>query len=131
MLGITKNIHYKKDTGGMIGLILLVFQSRIICSGFSFSHEKKLGKVCRFKFTYLKKFMDSLLISFQRVLSSFLFRSGKMCIGNNFISIGKVSPYQTPSVNQYWAIVNTSLPLNIFCSLFRLTLTFFKRICKS
>ena len=36
-------------------------------------------------------------------------------------------PYRIPSVNQYWAIVNASLPYNIFCSLSRLKCAFFKR----
>ena len=36
--------------------------------------------------------------------------------------------YRTPSVNQYWEIVNASLPCNIFCSLCRLKFAPFKRI---
>ena len=39
-----------------------------------------------------------------------------------------LSPHRTPSVNQYWAIVNSSLPCNIFCSLSRLKFASFKRI---
>ena len=34
---------------------------------------------------------------------------------------------RTPSVNQYWAIVNASLPCNIICSLSRLKFASFKR----
>ena len=37
-------------------------------------------------------------------------------------------PYRTPSVNQYWAIVNASLPCNIISSLSRLKFASFKRI---
>ena len=37
-------------------------------------------------------------------------------------------PYRTPSVNQYRAIVNASLPCNIICSLSRLKFASFKRI---
>ena len=37
-------------------------------------------------------------------------------------------PYRTPSVNQYWAIVNASHPSNIICSLSRLKFASFKRI---
>ena len=37
-------------------------------------------------------------------------------------------PYRTPSVNQYWAIVNASLPCNIICSLSHMRFASFKRI---
>ena len=39
-----------------------------------------------------------------------------------------ISPYRTPSVNQYWAIVNASLPCIIYCSLYRFKCVSFKRI---
>ena len=41
---------------------------------------------------------------------------------------GDKHPYQTPSVNQYLAILNASLQCNINCSLCRLTFASFKRI---
>ena len=36
------------------------------------------------------------------------------------------NPYRTPSVNQYWAIVNASFPCDIFCSLLLLEVRFFQ-----
>ena len=55
---------------------------------------------------------------FQKVCIRFEIRSG--------IYNPKYFQYRTPSVNQYWAIVNASLPYNKICSLSRLKFASFK-----
>ena len=58
-----------------------------------------------------------------------IFRHSRSSWAGALLAGGKrVYPYRTPSVNQYWAIVNASLPCNIICSLSRLKFASFMRI---
>ena len=89
-------------------------------------------------------FMYKVLAPFQRILQFLVIRNAlktqtlkhKRNLSWNTLSLQlrrtrftrNHIPYRTPSVNQYWAILNASLSCNIICSLSCLKFASFKRI---
>ena len=65
----------------------------------------------------------ALIRSYQELIN--IYHEMIQCL-NNVSSFA--SPHRTSSVNQYWPIVNASLPCNIICSLSRLKFASNKRI---